>query len=202
MTIDRGTTARLLVATTAFFLWHHSSLAAEDVDYARVGPYVGLGLVYAPSVFDVDDTESLLGASLDSRQSFGFDARGGFRFHRHFAGEAGFQYTPDFHIRSAGDDISEVSTWNATASGKAYLMTDRFQPYAVAGIGVLHADPDPSLPRLHDEGTAFMGRFGGGADYYATPNVVITAEIGYVLPTGTLEDLRYLPVVFGAQYSF
>jgi hypothetical protein len=45
-------------------------------------------------------------------------------------------------------------------------------------------------------------RFGGGIDLYATENVVVRGEANYVLPTGSLHDLKYLSIGMGVHWRF
>ncbi|MBW1685897.1 MAG: hypothetical protein JRS35_12650, partial [Deltaproteobacteria bacterium] len=102
---------------------------------------------------------------------------------------------------------AEVEPLVLTANMKEYLFKDRFQPYAVLGIGVMAAhieikdtaDFDVSgcdLPR------GFAARFGGGVDLYVTEHFVLNTEIRYVLPTGDVEGLDMISLGWGLQYRF
>jgi hypothetical protein len=50
--------------------------------------------------------------------------------------------------------------------------------------------------------TAFVMRFGGGIDLYATENVVVSVDADYVLPLGNLDALDYITIGWGIQYRF
>ena len=42
----------------------------------------------------------------------------------------------------------------------------------------------------------------GGIDVFLTQALSIFAESDYVMPTGTLDDLRYVSPSFGLRYTF
>ena len=50
--------------------------------------------------------------------------------------------------------------------------------------------------------TDFAGRLGGGVDYYLAENFVLAAEIGGVLPTGTLKDFDQFTFSAGLHNRF
>ena len=41
-----------------------------------------------------------------------------------------------------------------------------------------------------------------GADYYVRSDFLVNVEFSAVLPTSKVGDVRFLPLVFGAQYRF
>ena len=43
---------------------------------------------------------------------------------------------------------------------------------------------------------------GVGADYYVRSDFLVNVEFSAVLPTSNVGDVRFLPLVFGAQYRF
>lgn len=201
---------RGLVLVTGVLLCAGVARAAEEIDYARTGPYAGIGFIYAPAVFNVDDAEVALAAAtrlsrigITDDNSFGLDARAGYRFHPHLAAEADYQFIPGFSLsRSGGSRLADVTTHTFTLNGKAFAFTDTFQPYAVGGFGFLHANTDPALAGFGGNGTTFAGRAGVGADYYLRPDIVLNVEFSAVLPMAPIQGPRYLPLVFGAQYRF
>ena len=96
-----------------------------------------------------------------------------------------------------------------TSNVKGFFLTGRYQPYLLVGAGVMTADttlrdtvglPPSATGTESDE--AFVMRFGGGIDLYATENVVVTLEADYVYPFGSLDDLRYVTIGWGVQYRF
>ena len=157
----------------------------------RNGLYMGLGLVYAPAAFD-------LGDDLKTDNSFGLDARLGYRLCKRVAVEGQYQYVPGFDIDFEDQNVATINPNTFTLNGKVYaLPEDSLQPYFLGGIGFLHARSEGV-----DGGTGFAGRVGIGADYYLTNNVILNVEFTAVLPTGPVSQLRVLPLVFGAQYRF
>ena len=163
----------------------------------REGMYMGIGLVYAPSAFDLPD-------GFKEDNSFGFDARLGYRLCKHVAVEGQYQYVPGFNIDFADQHVAKLNTNTFTLNGKVYaLAEDSLQPYFLGGLGFLHVGGDSSSAAGSvDTGTGFAGRVGIGADYYLTNNVILNVEFTAVLPTGPVSDYRVLPLVFGAQYRF
>ncbi len=184
--------------------------AAEESEYARTGPYIGVGLVWAPSVFDVGGAEAAippasqkLSRSISTSNQFGLDARIGYRFHPHLAAEADYQWIPGFDLdRQNVGNVASVDTLAFTVNGKVFLTTDRLQPYFVGGVGLLHANTSPRVSGFDGNGSAFAGRAGVGADYYVLSNFVLNVEFSAVLPTSNVGDVRFLPLVAGAQYRF
>jgi hypothetical protein len=55
---------------------------------------------------------------------------------------------------------------------------------------------------VNTSGDNFAARFGGGLDFYVDPNIVITLDSSYVLPTGDAEDLDHVTISLGIQYRF
>src|SRR5262245_5408684 len=68
-----------------------TSTEAATEGRGREGMYMGLGLVYAPSAFD-------LGDDLKADNSFGLDARLGYRLCKRVAVEGQYQYVPGFDV--------------------------------------------------------------------------------------------------------
>ena len=98
-----------------------------------------------------------------------------------------------------------LSGWASYAllAGKEFpLSPDHALTAFVGGIGLLYADTSPNTQGFAGDGTGFAGRAGVGADYYLRPDIVLNLEFSAVLPTSPVEDIRILPLVFGAQYRF
>jgi opacity protein-like surface antigen len=100
-----------------------------------------------------------------------------------------------------------------TTNTKGYLLTGRYQPFVLLGVGVMAANYEFVVRNevrdrhgwghsWNDSQIDFVMRFGGGIDLYATKHVVVSAEVDYVLPFGDLEDLDYLSFGLGLQYRF
>src|SRR5262245_25015069 len=209
----RGMAARLVAGVAAMVViagWPCSARAADEPEYARTGPYAGIGMIYAPGAFDVDGAERALppatqriSRSIATKNSFGLDARAGYRLDPHVAAEADYQYLPGYEFElSNGGRLSDLTAHTLTFNGKLYAMTDRLQPYFVGGIGFVHTNVSPLLGGFEKSGTGFTGRVGAGADYYLRPDLVLNLEFSAVLTPAPLGDVRFLPLVFGAQYRF
>jgi opacity protein-like surface antigen len=196
-----------------------AALAQEDAEekdpFGRTGFYIGVGgaltnLMEAKGTLQ-DELSSLGSLDIDVKSSFGINARGGYRFHRHFAAEleAGWHspFDIDFAYGTTGVAKAEVMPLVFTANMKGYLFKDRFQPYAIVGLGVMTArlkvkDTGNFNVSGSDWSTGFAARFGGGVDLYVTKHIVLNAEIRYVLPTGATEGLDMISLGWGLQYRF
>jgi len=186
---------RALLLTLGIVVAAGGVARATDEDFARTGGFVGGGFVGALNETDFED---LTGDSL------GFDLRGGYRFHRHFAVEGQLTYT-----HSIGGDfgVTDVNfeTLTGTVNLKGYLLPGRVQPYGLVGIGgtSAHAEADVyGTTVAEDTTTAFTFRGGGGVDIYLTPRVHLYTEATYVLLTGDFHGDGMIPLVFGAQVRF
>jgi opacity protein-like surface antigen len=176
-----------------------SALGAEaeaEETPGQPGLYAGLGLIYAPSAFDIP--------GIETSNPFGLDARLGYRVTRRVAVEGQYQFIPGFDLEAARSPVATVTANAFTLNGKIYaLPDDTFQPYAVGGIGLVRftGDSDVTGQSLRPE-TAFAGRVGVGADYYLRPDIVVNVEFSALLPTQPVGELKILPLVFGLQYRF
>ena len=177
----------ILTIALALALAAAAAVAAQaqtDEDYSSVGPYVGAGGVYSVQMFD---------GNVNADNSSGFNVRTGFRLHPNFAMEALYEYYAKWDTKPG-----DISGWSVSANLKGYLMTGRWQPYAVLGLGYLSMESDPGS---HEEGD-FMMRFGGGFEFNLTKNWQIGPEVAYVLPFGDLDNFDFLTVSGGVRYSF
>ncbi|HIF91700.1 MAG: porin family protein [Myxococcales bacterium] len=190
--------AGLLIAATA---------SHAQPDYSRPGPYVGLGVAVAVFTEAEDAAERELRAlgyvaDVSYDTGVGLDLVAGYRFHPHMAAQLHLQYLPDVGISEDGVEVLNPDFLTFTADLKGYLLTGRVQPYALAGLGIMHLD-SPDTPFFFPfDFTNFAARLGCGVDYYLTENFVLNAEIGGVIPTGTLEDHEQFTFSAGLQYRF
>jgi opacity protein-like surface antigen len=169
------------------------TVVEETVNYARTGPYIGLGGVYAIELFD---DNSVGGARTDN--SGGIHAKAGWRFHPNAAAEVRYDWFHEFDL-----DPGHIDGWLITANVKGYLLTGRFQPYGLVGMGYLSANGSAgnfagAAHPAHD----FAMRFGGGLDAYITDNIVAGPEFAYVLPTGSANDLDMMTISLGLSWRF
>jgi hypothetical protein len=162
--------------------WSVSASASDD--YARSGPYVGIGALYAFEEFSGDAGHA------DS--TWGYHLAGGYRFNEYFALEVTGEQYLNFDTSGGGVDVSM-----AAVSGKLYPFQGIVQPYLAAGAGWAWIDDDRGT-KCND----FAARFAGGVEFYLARNWVLFTEVGYFLPTSTGSDYDVVPLSFGAQYRF
>jgi opacity protein-like surface antigen len=107
------------------------------------------------------------------------------------------------HVQSNGNNRRSKATFmTAMGNAKGYLLTDRIQPYAMAGIGYGYAVLDPPGGSTRDRDEGFAAQFGVRSDFYVTENIGLMGEVAYVLPTGDIEDYDYVALLFGFMLRF
>jgi opacity protein-like surface antigen len=165
---------------------------AQD-DFGRMGPY--LGLAGSVGIFpELDDDLDDIGGDVEA--GLGLNARAGYRVHPHFAAEAEFEWV-NADIEVSGNDAGDFDTFIGTVNGKAFLLTERFQPFAMIGLGGLGVRGDG------DSGdSGFAARFGGGIDVYITRNFYGAVDASYVLPAGDVDDFDMVSIGWGFGYRF
>ena len=211
-------TQSIVVLTAAFVLLLATSGSAQDA-YDRDGFYVGLAGTYAIERFE-DDTEKAfravfgppVSASIDN--SLGAIANIGYRFDRHYSVEVEAEwlhgFVGDISVPGSGSGtVAEITTEPEviTCNGKGYLLTGRYQPFFLLGLGVMTAKREvrDTLGLGFSESSRFIDvtmRFGGGLDFYATENIVLGLRLDYVLPFVDLDGLNYISFGWGFQYRF
>lgn len=170
----------------------------EEPDYARTGAYIGVGGNYAINNFD--GLNPLNGPTTDSvDNSSGYFVRAGYRVHANVAVEARFEHFLGFETDPGPGHLEGYAV---TANVKGFILTGRYQPYVLFGMGYL----DLNSPG-NDQGDAIAGddfamRFGGGLDGYVTENISMGPEVAYVLPTGDASDLDMVTISLGLNYRF
>jgi len=183
----------------------------EEEDWNRLGFYLGIG----PSYF-VNEFEGDAGRFFGGEDSWGFNARAGWRFWEYMAVELLYEYANDF-----GDDFAFFSgddrvggdftlqTNVLTANLKLIAPFGRFQPYLGGGAGFMQANSDLNfntprgeINRDIESDFVFAGRVMGGFDIYITPQVALYADSSWVIPTSGLEDLEYVSINVGGRYVF
>jgi opacity protein-like surface antigen len=180
---------------------------AQDDDFARNGIYLSVNMAGAWYRYVQEDLEEAASIGVTVEEPLGLGARVGYRFYPHLAAEAQFQWFSQANIQFFGEkfavDVLKLETLVFTGNVKGYLLTGRIQPFLLAGAGLMHFYAKDELGLgLGEKIDDFAARFGGGIDFYVTPNIVAFAEGGYVLPTGKLERLDHVVWSVGLQYRF
>ena len=100
-------------------------------------------------------------------------------------------------------DVFETTALTFTPNVRAYLMSGRFQPYFVAGGGLMWAQLEQTFAgSAEDSFTGFVFRAGGGIETYLSENTAFDVGIVYNLPTGDLDGLDFLGISFDFVYRF
>lgn len=174
------------------------SIAPGDpADLARAGAFVGGGFDWQVPGFQGPFRNQ------DYGNSWGFNARGGYRFYDWLAAEAIVEYADRFGPNApnaTADDLSFVST---TVNGKFIVPVQRFQPYLEAGFGFLYAnDGEGFRNAVEDRDFGFAGRLGAGIDFYLTRHISIFVDNSWTMSTDNTEDLYFYSLGGGARYNF
>jgi opacity protein-like surface antigen len=197
-------TARGFALACALLLLSADSAYAQD--YARNGFYVGVAGSIGIDTAVEDELEKLTGVEVDIDEAGGLQARLGYRFHPRISTEIQFEWLDDADISllaPGGKDALSLERFAYTANAKAYLLTGFFQPFVLAGVGLLQVKVKDSLGfAISVTEEDFAARFGGGVEIYATEKIAVNLDASYVLPTGNLKDFDYISIGFGAQYRF
>ena len=160
--------------------------SAQAQDYGATGPYAGVGFAVGFDNFDA--------GPFRFDPAYGFDVWGGYRFHPNFSGELQLEYLNGFTL--LGPIKFQAITF--TGNLKAYLLTGRWQPFALVGLGLGWQEENFTSIGA----TGFAARFGGGLDYYLTEKLSLDINAAYILQTGSLSGSDYTSLVIGAQYRF
>lgn len=161
-------------------------------DYARSGPYVGLYGIESYEHFQLSNDRVRVGHS-----DLGAGLKFGYRASPHVAVELIAESVKGFRIAERAAR-SNLDLLNFGFMGKYYFMTERFQPYAVAGVGLARSDVR-NFDYDHDGG--FL-RGGLGADFYLTTNFALFAEANYNRMMGGVSDLHHADLQVGVIFRF
>ena len=192
--------ARGFGLTCALLLLSASSAYAQD--YARNGFYVGMAASLGIDTALEDELEDITGVDVNVDEAMGLHTRLGYRFHPHISSEIDIEWLDNADISAMGTDALTIERWTFTANAKAYLLTGRFQPFLLAGPGLMHINAKDSLGLGLSMSDDFAARFGGGIDFYVTEKIGVSLDGSYVLPTGDLKDFDYFSIAWGFQYRF
>ena len=184
---------RLCLGLTLIAMIGIPAAAQAEDDYGRSGFYLGAGIGFGWEQFEGT------GGFSDFDNGIGLDGWAGYRFASNLATEIQLEYLDRFNTSFMGADV-DTDVVVFTGNLKAYLMTGRVQPFAVVGIGLLRAEAEFLGTSVSD--TGFAARFGGGIDFYDSPNLSLGATASYVLTAGDVDGFDYVSLVLGFQYRF
>jgi opacity protein-like surface antigen len=191
-----------------------AAAAAEGQVYARDGFYVGAsiagvghqGVSGAVERFVSDATQTV---RANSETAVGVNLRVGYRMHPRVAGEIHWEWLTPAEIDLSGDldysDAFEVQFQVVSVNLKGYVLTaGNIQPFLLVGGGIMKGEVDGKndFSASSVDGLSFVGRMGGGVEYYFTPHLVGAVDVTYVLPVGHLSEFPYISGGLGLQYRF
>ncbi len=180
-------------------------------DYSRPGFYLGVGGSYQLYVLE-KEIEEVTNSKVNVDDSFGLNARAGYRFLSWRAAEVEYEWVPGFDVKILDKKALELKSSLITGNIRFILPTGRFQPYFKVGAGGYFASLEGSLGQgLKADQDGFAGRAGLGLDIYFTEHVAAylgvdgvftTQDISNVSSLKTVSGLYYVSGQFGIQYRF
>lgn len=183
-----------------------AGLARGEDEYNRPGPFAGLGASYEVPAFQ----GALTGRGVDT---WGFNARGGYRFNDFLAAEGIYEYgrfsASAAHSSGARASV-DVQTNLVMGGGKLIVPLERFQPYLWGGFGLLAGSADVTVTGARGSaadqpsvtGGGFAGRIAAGMDFHLTREIAVFGEASYVMPATGPTNLYYVSAGFGGRYVF
>jgi opacity protein-like surface antigen len=198
---------RLAAAALALCLISTPGLAE---DFGRSGVYLGASAAYGLGNFYEDAIEDAFPVSVNVDNSWGLNARLGYRLFSFFALEANYEYMNQFDVKVAGFQALEQRTHTITGNLKFLLPLWRFQPYLMLGAGGQYYKFDQTPFGIGDDKDwVFAARPAVGVDFYLTKNLVLNAEGAGVIALddlkvalGSIDTLPYVSVSAGLQWRF
>ena len=200
---------RILFFVAAMALQPATALAG---DFSRPGWYAGLN--YAQGFnFITEAIDTKTGGKLNTSNTGGFTARGGYRLFSWFAIEGNYEFMAGFKTDGLLG-TTDIRTNSIMVSPKFLLPLWRAQPYLLLGFGAQHSTLDfTSDLRFVDNSksnswkAAFRPAL--GIDIYITAKLLANLELAGVFVPGkfenqdiTLNDPIYLSLGAGLQYRF
>ena len=184
----KGTIATILALLITASVLPTESLAQGEMEeqeksFDRPGLFVGAQGTFAMENFD--DAQIDTDSSGDVKDTGGFNVRVGKRYSPRFAMELEYEWYEDF-----GKGRVDVEGWMLGVNAKVYMATGRFQPFFLAGGGLLVLESDlPGAPS--DDAEDFAFRFGVGAEMYITDQLALTTDVTYVAPAGGQDERQF-----------
>jgi len=218
---------RVIAILALFLLLPAAALADDDKkDFSHSGFYLGVGGAYGFNFFEdmIEDAAEKEGFKISLNDTWGVNARVGYRLASWFALEGMYEWMDNFKIEVDGftdpalEDLLGASvdyrTHTVTVNAKFILPTWRLHPYLYLGIGGQYWDlaAEAAFAQygfdFNDSGWSFAGRPGFVIDAYITENILVNVEVSGVLATSNpktipdIGDLFYLTAGAGLQYRF
>ena len=205
--------SRLLLALGAAFFLLPGVASAEWGEFSRSGFYLGLGGLYTQNGLLEDQFSDALPFDIDVDDSWGINARLGYRAFSFLAAELEYDYVSPYDLGAVGTDIASLETHLLTANLKAILPIWRLQPYVLGGVGFVNWDIEDKLGfGLDGSDTELAGRVGGGVDLHLTSRLALNVGADVVFSDASLDTgipgtdsvdyLAYVTVGAGLQYRF
>ncbi len=187
-----------------------TALAGE---FSRQGWYAGLNYAHGFN-FITEAIDVKTGGKLNTDDTWGFTARGGYRLFSWFAIEGEYEYMNAFKTDGLLGS-TDIRTSSIMVAPKFLLPFWRVQPYLAVGFGAQFSNLDftSDRPRLFDDGSVSNWnaaiRPALGIDIYITPKLLANLELAGVFVPGKFEnqdisisDPIYLSLGAGLQYRF
>jgi opacity protein-like surface antigen len=186
---------------------------ADDDGFGRSGPYLGVGASRSVDLVEpfLDGTPILQDIKISD--SWGANARLGYRLTSWFAVEAEYEWLQPFNVSLASVHLGTLGAQSATANFRFILPLSRFQPYFLLGAGAMFLKVEDPLNVLKLDRSPFAGRVGLGLDVYLTQSLLANVGVEGVLTpaglqlttsSGTISEhgLGTLTFQFGLGYRF
>jgi opacity protein-like surface antigen len=186
--------------------------ARAEKDFARRGFYLQAGLNIGFDDFDslvalnrrldqlparpyTVQSSLLVPTGVSASNFLGFNLAAGYRAARRLALEAAFTWSrADLHVdwtdvTNPGEPTrltgrhAHLTVWSAMTNAKVFLLTGRFQPFALGGIGLQYATP-VDRRGVPTGAYGFTSQLGAGLDAYITRHIAAETTFAYQFGTG------------------
>jgi outer membrane protein W len=202
----------LFVASVALIVALTAPEARADSEFSRSGPYIAVGATYGFNVLE-SAFDDVLGNNVNVDNTWGANARLGYRALSWLAIEAEYEYLDNFEVSVDNVRLADLKAQTISANLRLIVPIKRFQPYLVLGAGATLFDLENNqVPGLDVDRSSFSGRIGIGFDVYATPHIVLGVGADAVLSNAEVTDpffsgnssgsLSYVALYAGLAYRF
>ena len=208
-------------ALGSMFCWTAANAESDESsqsEYARRGALLGAEVAYGIETYESDLPSSLRTISSDlnlsANNSFGIKGRAGYRCNRYASAEIQVEWLHSYDGKVFEDGVGKIARLDiepivATVNARGYVPIgdERIQPFALLGGGLVTVKTKlrdtTGLGLTSSERTTEVAiRVGGGVDFYATPNIVLTLAVDYLHAFGDLDGFNYVSTSMGMLYRF